>query len=175
VDRVLRILLVATLLTSVAAPALAGVNDIGFDPETGALGDGLKGVAPLGKSPGQTYGTALAAMRVKNYRTAVHLLGELSDTAPGRVEVWRLLGAAYAGEARWDASRRAYERALKLAPDDLLSHAGRAQALVALNDPAAAEEAKWLKARSEACAGACPEAATLKALETSGPFAPAAS
>jgi tetratricopeptide (TPR) repeat protein len=165
----------AAALAASALPAAAqwfGVNPphgSGLDPNTSFdvnLGDRTGGL-------GQDYGTALAAMRVKHYGTAVRLLGDITDQAPDRMEVWRLLGAAYGGQGRWDRAQRAYERALKLAPNDILSHAGRAQALVARKDPAAAEERAWLQARSQACGGGCPDAQVLKALETHGPFATA--
>ncbi len=118
-----------------------------------------------------TYAGALELVRTRNYRLAIRRLGEVVDAAPDRIEGWRLMGVAYAGQERWKDARRAYERALRLQPDDVLSHAGRGAALLALNDPAASEEFDWLKARSAACAGTCPDAGVLKSLETSGPFA----
>jgi predicted Zn-dependent protease len=127
------------------------------------------------RSPGVRYRKAVEAMQAKHYRVAAHLLGDLTDQKPADVEFWRLLGAAYGGEGRWHAAQRAYERALRLAPDDILSHAGRAEALVARNDPSATEERAWLTARSQACAGSCADAAVLRTLESRGPFGHTAS
>ncbi len=127
---------------------------------------------PLAKFvPAQGYARGVEALKAKRYKEAVRTLARVADAAPGRPAVWRVLGAAYAGEQRWDASRRAYRRAIYLAPDDVLSHAGLAVALVALNDPRAEKQAAWLKARAQACGDTCPDAPVLKALETSGPFA----
>ena len=126
-------------------------------------------------TPSKAYAKGVAALQDKRYKEAVRRLAFVTDVAPAKPEAWRGLGAAYAGEMRWDASRRAYKRALYLAPDDIVSHAGLGVALVALNDPKAQQQADWLKARSEACNDACPEAPLLKALETRGPFAPPSS
>ena len=121
--------------------------------------------------PAKAYAKGVEALKAKRYREAVRTLARVTDVAPGKPDAWRVLGAAYAGEQRWDASRRAYKRALYLAPDDVVSHAGLGLALVALNDPRAQTQADWLKAKAEACKDACPEAPLLKALERSGPFA----
>jgi len=59
-----------------------------------------------------------------------------------------LLGAAYAGESNWKASRKAYERAVALAPEDVSAHAGLNLALTTLKDPAAQAETDWLKAKA---------------------------
>jgi cytochrome c-type biogenesis protein CcmH/NrfG len=122
-----------------------------------------------------TYAKALELIRGKHYHAATRRLSSIIEIEPNRIEGWRLLGVAYAGQERWKDSLRAYGRALKLAPDDVLSHAGRGAALVALKDPAAGEEAAWLRARAAACAAACPEAGVLQELQARGPFAGALS
>ena len=124
--------------------------------------------------PAQGYAKGVEALRAKRYKEAVRVLARVTDVAPEKPAAWRLLGVAYAGEQRWDASRRAYKRALYLMPDDVISHAGLGVALQALNDPKAQKQADWLKAKAEACNDTCPEAPLLKALESSGPFAPSA-
>lgn len=121
--------------------------------------------------PAKAYAKGVAALQAKRYKEAVRTLARVTDVAPAKPEAWRGLGAAYAGEMRWDASRRAYKRALYLAPDDITSHAGLGLALLALNDPKAQQQAEWLKARTQACNDTCPEAPLLKVLETRGPFA----
>jgi cytochrome c-type biogenesis protein CcmH/NrfG len=130
-----------------------------------------EGGAPDPVNATRDYVDGVTAIKDKQYKTAVRLLGRVADQWPRSVATWRLLGVAYAGDTNWKASLRAYEHALRLAPDDVASHAGRAAALVALKDPKAQEEAAWLKARTAACAGTCPDAAMLKALEERGPFA----
>ena len=125
--------------------------------------------------PAKEYAKGVEALKGKRYKAAVRSLARVTDVAPAKADAWRVLGAAYAGERRWDASRRAYKRALYLRPDDITSHAGLGLALLALNDPKAQKQAEWLKARSEACHDTCPEAPILKALEIGGPFAQPAS
>jgi Flp pilus assembly protein TadD len=120
--------------------------------------------------PAEAYAKGFEALKAKRYKEAVRTLARVTDVAPDRPAAWRLLGVAYAGEQRWDASRRAYKRALYLMPDDVISHAGLGVALVALNDPKAQKQAEWLKAKTEACMDACPEAPLLRALKTGGPF-----
>ena len=137
--------------------------------------DGIRQpIAPEKFIPAKAYAKGVEALKAKRYKEAVKTLARVTDVAPEKPAAWRGLGAAYAGEQRWDASRRAYKRALYLMPDDVISHAGLGVALLALNDPKAQGQADWLKAKAEACNDACPEAPLLKALETSGPFAPSA-
>ena len=114
----------------------------------------------------------VAALKTKRYRQAVVALGKLADAAPDDPVVWRLLGAAYAGQERWDHSRKAYKRAVALDPNDIAGHAGLGLALLKTNDPTAQAQNDWLKARTLACANTCPDAAVLHALATRGPFAP---
>lgn len=128
-------------------------------------------LAPVRIVPAKEYAKGVEALKAKRYKIAVRRLARVTDVAPKKADAWRGLGAAYAGEMRWDASRRAYKRALYLAPDDITSHAGLGLALLALNDPKAQQQAEWLKARTEACNNTCPEAPILKALEAGGPFA----
>jgi len=130
--------------------------------------------APPKVIPEEGYAKGVEALKAKRYKDAVRRLARVTDEAPEKPAGWRLLGVAYAGEQRWDASRRAYKRALYLMPDDVISHAGLGVALRALNDPKAQKQADWLKAKTEACMDVCPEAPLLRALEISGPFAPSA-
>ena len=134
--------------------------------------DGIRREQPPAESvPAKAYAKGVEALRAKRYKEAVKTLARVTDEAPDRPAAWRLLGVAYSGEQRWAAARRAYKRALYLAPDDVISHAGLGAALVALNDPKAQAQADWLRAKAEACRDACPEAPLLKALQRSGPFA----
>jgi tetratricopeptide (TPR) repeat protein len=123
--------------------------------------------APAAATDGP-YAAGIAALRAKNYRAAIEAFGAMTDATPTDLRAWELLGAAYAGQLDWKASRRAYERAVKLAPDDLAAHAGLGLALQALKDPALQTQSDWLKAKAQACADACPDAARLKALAAAG-------
>lgn len=121
--------------------------------------------APAASGP---YAAGIAALQAKNYRQAVEAFGAITDATPGDARAWELLGAAYAGQPDWKGSRKAYERAVKLAPDDLAAHAGLGLALQALKDPALQGQSDWLKARAQACGDTCPDAGRLKALAAAG-------
>jgi tetratricopeptide (TPR) repeat protein len=168
------IVLVAALGTAPACLAqdLAGQQQQQQQRDNTLQNDGIRRELPPPKFvPAKAYAKGVEALKAKRYKEAVKTLARVTDEAPDNPAAWRLLGVAYSGEQRWDAARRAYKRALYLAPDDVISHAGLGAALVALNDPKAQAQADWLKAKAEACKDACPEAPLLKALERSGPFA----
>jgi Flp pilus assembly protein TadD len=121
---------------------------------------------------GGGYAKGIEALKAKHYREAAALFGELTDAAPRDPKAWQLLGAAYAGAANWKASRKAYERAVALAPEDVSAHAGLNLALTTLKDPTAQAETDWLKAKAQACNDTCPDAARFKALQASGMLQP---
>jgi tetratricopeptide (TPR) repeat protein len=141
--------------------ALAQQHSASPDPNPGVTSP------PVAAQSGP-YATGIAALKAKHYHEAAAAFDALTEGAPKDPRAWALLGAAYAGEKNWKASRKAYERAIKLAPDDLAGHAGLGLALQAMKDPALQAESDWLKAKAAACAGSCPEAAQLKALEGAG-------
>lgn len=126
-------------------------------------------------NPQREYVRGVAAFQAKRYKSAVRVLARVTDADPGNADAWRILGAAYAAEGRWIASRSAYAHAIHLKPDEIVSHAGLGLALLELKSPKAEKEAQWLKARAKACGDTCPEAPLLKELETRGPFAPGTS
>jgi Tfp pilus assembly protein PilF len=156
--RTLKITLLAGALAAVATGAAFAAGGGG-----GGGGDMPSASAPQ-YDPAAEYAKAIAALQAKNYKEAARAARRVTSAVPKSVEGWRVLGAAEAGDADWKGSRKAYERAVKLSPDDAMSRAGLGVALANLKDPAAQAELDWLVARDQACAGACPEAATLKAL-----------
>jgi len=83
---------------------------------------------------------------------------------------WNRVGIASADKHDWVASKKAFERAVRLAPQNLDAHVGLALSLQALNDPGAQQQSQWLRSRAQACANTCPDAARLKALERAGFF-----
>ena len=84
----------------------------------------------------------------------LRLIGHVTDVAPNNPDGWRMLGMAKAGDNDWKGSRRAYEKAVKLKPDDPTAHAGLAVALANLKDPKAQTEAEWLKSFEQLRSGA---------------------
>ena len=145
-----------------ALPATAALASGG-----GAGGGSFSGNMPSAGpqyDPAAEYAKAVTAMQAKQYRDAARAAQHVTDAAPKNADAWRLLGAAKAGDNDWKGSRKAYEHAVKLSPDDAMSHAGLGLALANLKDPKAQGEIDWLKAKLQACGDACPEAANLKAM-----------
>jgi Flp pilus assembly protein TadD len=114
--------------------------------------------------PAAEYAKALAALKANNYRQAATAAGHVTDAVPTNPDGWRLLGAAKAGDNDWKGSRRAYEKAVKLAPNDAATHAGLGLALAKLKDPKAQGELDWLKAKAQTCGDGCADQAKLKDL-----------
>lgn len=106
--------------------------------------------------PAVEYAKAITALQAKDYKTAARAADHVTQAAPKSADGWRILGAAKAGSSDWKGARRAYEKAVKLNPDDATSHAGLGQALGNLKDAKAQAELDWLKAKAQSCGAACP-------------------
>jgi Tfp pilus assembly protein PilF len=149
------------------AGALAGVTTVGAIA-AGSGGGGGGGSMPSASGPSYDpqaeYTKALAALNAKDYKTAARSAQRVTEAVPKSVDAWKLLGAAYRGQENWKGAKRAYERAIKLSPDDLALRGGLAVALARLQDAKAQEQLSWLKAKQEACANTCPDAASLRVL-----------
>jgi Flp pilus assembly protein TadD len=159
----------ARLLAGTIAATIAAIGTAALASGGGAGGMGMGGAAHMPSTgpqydPAAEYAKAVTAMQAKQYRDAARAAQHVTDAAPQNAEAWRLLGAAKAGDNDWKGSRKAYERAVKLSPDDATSHAGLGLALANLKDPKAQAEIDWLKAKTQACGDTCADAANLKAL-----------
>ena len=113
--------------------------------------------------PAEEYAKAVKALQARDYKTAARAAGNVTTAAPRNLDGWRLLGIAQAGAENWKGARRAYERAVKLSPDDLPSRGGLALSLANLKDPRAQAELDWLKAKSGSCGAGC-DPAMLKSM-----------
>jgi Flp pilus assembly protein TadD len=152
------------MLAGGAAFATGGAGGMGGGGGRAAdLDKDLPGGSPR-YDPAVEYAKAIAAMKAQQYKDAAKAAEHVTDAVPKNPDAWRLLGAAKAGATDWKGSRRAYEKAMKLSPDDVTVHAGLGLALANLKDPKAQTEADWLKAKAQACGDSCPDAARLKAL-----------
>lgn len=154
------------LKTMLLAAGLAGLT-LGGAMAAGSGGGGGASMpsASAGEyDPAAEYAKAVQALQAKDYKAAARAAQRVISAAPKSVDAWRLLGVAHSGTGNWKAARKAYERAVKLAPDDMVSHAGLGKALAMLQDPKAQAELDWLKAKAAACGTSCPDAANLKAL-----------
>ncbi|MFZ5718600.1 MAG: tetratricopeptide repeat protein [Pseudomonadota bacterium] len=156
--RMIRSLLVAGAVAGLAA---GGATAAGSGGGTGAAG--LPSETAPRYNPQEEWAKALKALEAKDYKAAARSAQRVTSAVPQNVDGWRLLGVAQAGAGNWKAAKRAYERAIRLQPDDLASRAGLGVALARLKDPEAQAQLDWLKAKAGDCNAAC-DPATLKAL-----------
>jgi len=145
-----------------ALPAHGGGNGVVVGGSLGSESSAVSGVAQPRYDAASEYAKALAAMKAQQFKQAAVAAGHVTQAAPKNPDGWRLLGAAQAGAGNWKGSRRAFERALKLLPEDPAAHAGLGLALANLGDPKARVELDWLLARSSACGDTCPDAQRLQ-------------
>lgn len=123
----------------------------------------LPGASGPRYDPAVEYAKAVAALKAQQYKDAAKAAEHVTDAVPRNPDGWQLLGAAKAGANDWRGSRKAYEKAMKLSPDDLRVHAGLGLALANLKDPKAQGEVDWLNAKVQACGDTCADAERLKA------------
>ena len=155
-----------TLRIMLLAGALAGLAGAGaMAAGSGGGGDGMSMPSASAPSynPAEEYAKAVAAIQAKDYKAAARSAQHVTEAAPTSLDGWRLLGVAQSGAQNWKGARKAYDRAVKLAPDDLPSRAGLGLALANLKDPKAREQLDWLKAKAADCNAGC-DAAALKSL-----------
>jgi Tfp pilus assembly protein PilF len=142
------------------AGAVAALSGTALASGGGSTGGGGSPEMPSSSGPqydpAAEYAKAITALQAKDYKTAAKAADHVTQAAPKSADGWRILGAAKAGSSDWKGARRAYEKAVKLAPDDAMIHAGLGQALGNLKDAKAQAELDWLKAKAQSCGTACP-------------------
>ena len=153
--------------TLLIAGVMAGLSTASALAAGGGGGGGGGAEVPSASAPrydpAEEYAKAVKALQANDYKSAARAAGNVTTAAPKNLDGWRLLGIAQAGAENWKGARRAYERAVKLAPDDLPSRGGLALSLANLKDPKAQAELDWLKAKAGSCGAGC-DAAMLKAM-----------
>lgn len=148
----------AVLLAGAAAIAVLAPEALAAGSGGGG-GGGMPSATAPAYDPAEEYAKAVEAIQARDYRAAVRSAQRVTEAAPQSLDGWRLLGVAQSGAGDWKGARRAYGRALKLAPDDLPSRAGLGLALGRLKDPKAREQLDWLKAKAGDCKAGCDPAA----------------
>jgi len=147
------------------AGALAGLSMTGAVAAGGGGGGGGMSSMPSDTGPrydpAEEYAKAIKAIQAKDYKAAARAAQRVADAAPKSLDGWKLLGVAQSGAENWKGAKKAYEKAVKLAPDDVAVHAGLGLALAKLQDAKAQAELDWLKGKSATCTTDCP---TVKAL-----------
>lgn len=154
--------LVKTLLLAGAVSGLATAGALAAGGGGSGGGEMPSASAPQ-YNPAEEYAKAVRAIQARDYKAAARAADHVTTAAPRNVDGWRLLGVAQSGAENWKGAKRAYERAVKLAPDDLPSRGGLALALANLKDPKAQEQLAWLKAKAQDCGAGC-DAGLLKTL-----------
>jgi cytochrome c-type biogenesis protein CcmH/NrfG len=157
--------LLATAVLGLSLGTTAALASGGGSMPSSAGAGGLPGASGPQYDPAAEYAKAVNAFKAKQYRDAARAAQHVTDAVPRSPDGWHLLGAAKAGDNDWRGSRRAYERMVKLAPDNPVAHAGLALAMVNMKDGKAQAEIDWLKSKVQACGDTCPDAASLKAME----------
>lgn len=152
------------LATALAALAATAATASGGGGGGGGGASEMPSASVPRYDPAVEYAKAIAALKAKDYKAATRASEHVTEAAPKNTDGWRLLGASRAGNSDWKGSRRAYERAVKLAPDDATAHAGLGLALANMRDAKAQGELDWLKSKTQACGDACPDAGQLKSL-----------
>lgn len=116
--------------------------------------------------PAVEYAKGVSALNGQNYKDAEKSFKRVVESAPTSAEAWRLLGVANLAQNDFKGARRAYEKAVKHGPDDISARQGLGVSLAGLKDAKVQEQLDWLKAKSDACAETCGDAAALKAALT---------
>jgi Flp pilus assembly protein TadD len=164
--RTLKAALLGGCLMILAGGGIAFASGGGGGGASAGGGGSMPSASGPSYDPAAEYAKAIAALKADKYKDAARAAGHVTDAVPTNPDAWRLLGMAKAGDNDWKGARRAYEKAVKLTPDDPGSHAGLAIALSNLKDPKAQAEADWLKSKAQACGDSCPDAARLKDLSS---------
>ncbi len=138
----------------------------------GGGGGGGGGGSDMGSSgpqydPVAEYQKGIAALQASKYAEAERAFSRVTQAAPKAPEGWFLLGFARAAQNDFKAARKAYERAVKLKPEDIDTRRELALTLIRLGETDKAKaELDALRARDTTCAGKCPESAALRTAVT---------
>lgn len=161
-----------------AAAALASGSAMASGGGGGGGGDMPSSTAPS-YDPVVEYQKGIDALKAENWKLAERSFSHVTEAVPKAPEGWSMLGLARYRQNDFKGARKAYEKAVKLAPGDV-SSLGLLGVTQARSGDAAKAQATLadLKTRQTACADKCPDAATLKAAVASveqalAPAAPA--
>ena len=153
---VLAALTALALISIPASPLLAAGGG-------GGGGGGAPSASGPMFDPAAEYQKGVEALKANKWKDAQRAFSRVTEAAPKLPEGWFLLGYSRAQGGDLKGGRKAYEKAAKLAPEDIATRRELAvtQARLGETDKANAELA-GLKARAATCAGTCSDAALLK-------------
>jgi len=156
----------AALAVSLAALGAAPIHAL-------ASGGGMSGGGGGGASmpsvdmpaydPTVEYHKGVEALKAGKYHDADRYFGNVLSVAPNTPTVIVLQGVAKGAAGDLKGSERAFEKALKLDPDNILARRESASTLAKLGETDKAQaQFDILKKRMDACGDSCPDAADLK-------------
>jgi Flp pilus assembly protein TadD len=160
------------------AVAALGVAALGVVPiHALASGGGMSGGGGAGASmpsadmpaydPTVEYRKGIEALKSGKYRDADRYFGNVLSVAPDNASVVVLQGVAKGAAGDLKGSERAYEKALKMDPNNILARRESAKTLAMLGQPDKAQaQLEVLKKRMTTCGDSCPDAADLKSAVT---------
>ncbi|MDQ0464434.1 Flp pilus assembly protein TadD [Caulobacter ginsengisoli] len=154
-------------LAAAAVVALGAGSALASGGGGGGGGDMPSSTAPS-YDPVVEYQKGIDALKAENWKLAERSFSHVTEVAPKAPEAWSMLGMARYRQNDFKGARKAFEKAVKLAPNDIVSLGllGVTQAKIGDAVKAQATLAD-LKTRQATCADKCPEAATLKAAVSS--------
>jgi Flp pilus assembly protein TadD len=151
-----------TALLMALAIAVAG-GGAALAAGSGGGGGDMPGASGPQYDPAAEYQKGVAALRASQWREAERAFSKVTQAAPRAPEGWFMLGFARGADGDLKGARKAYERAARLKPEDIDTRRELAVTLAGLGETDKARaELDTLKARDKACAGTCPDAASLK-------------
>jgi Flp pilus assembly protein TadD len=129
----------------------------------GGAGGGMPSFSTPSYDPAAEYRAGIDALKADKFKEAEAHFNRVTEAAPRNADVWYVLGLARAGKGDLKGAEKAYEKSVKLAPDNINAHRELGVTLAKLNlaDKAKAE-LDMLQQKATACGDSCPDAADLK-------------
>jgi tetratricopeptide (TPR) repeat protein len=154
------------ILVSVAAAGLVSLPAAALASGGGGGGgfSSMPSVAAPQYDPVQEYRNGVADLQAGKFKEARRDFDHVLDVAPKNADALYMMGMAQTGAGDLKGAARSYERSLKADPNRIPAARELAITDAKLGQPDKAQaQLEALRARDTACAGACPEAADLKA------------
>lgn len=146
----------AMLLTPATALASGGGG--------GGMGSGIPSQAAPAYDPAMEYQRGLAALQAGKFRDADTAFANALSVDPRNAETLFMLGMAKSGRGDLKGAIHAYQRSLKLDPQQIAARRENAISLAKLGKSGDAQaELAILKSRADTCGETCADAASLKA------------
>jgi tetratricopeptide (TPR) repeat protein len=162
------------LLRLTAAASLAAFAGSALAASTGMSGGGggagsassMPSVSAPTYDPAAEYRRGLDALKAGKFRDAEDAFDHVLTAAPKNGDVWLLMGLSKEGKGDIKGAEKAYEKSVKLEPDNITAHQQLGMALAKLNQSDKAKaELDLLQQKASAC-GSCADADKLKAAVT---------